>query len=214
LFFKIFADLFKNNQDNQDNQVQNSKQDKQKEILCALVIGHKKHSPGARNLRENITEFEFNEQLAIDIENNIQNITEFKNLSIQRVYRRTYKSLPADINKLNPDFIISMHCNAFNGKAKGCEVLYYYKSSYGKKFANILNLYFSKISSKSRGIKPINVEDRGGYLLKYTKAPCIIAEPFFIDNDDELNYYSDNYDLLLEAYIDGILDIAEILKEG
>ncbi|UCG13233.1 MAG: N-acetylmuramoyl-L-alanine amidase [Deltaproteobacteria bacterium] len=27
---------------------------------------------------------------------------------------------------------------------------------------------------------------RGGYLLRYTNAPCVIAEPFFIDNDEDL----------------------------
>jgi hypothetical protein len=40
--------------------------------LCALVIGHKKSSPGAVNERAGISEFDFNEDLAIRIEKKIQ----------------------------------------------------------------------------------------------------------------------------------------------
>ncbi|MBW2636490.1 MAG: N-acetylmuramoyl-L-alanine amidase, partial [Deltaproteobacteria bacterium] len=56
--------------------------------LCALVIGHKKSSPGAVNERAGITEFDFNEDLAIRIEKKI------RNAEVQRIYRRTYKELP------------------------------------------------------------------------------------------------------------------------
>ena len=100
--------------------------------LCALVIGHKKKSPGAENANKNITEFDFNEDLAMRIEKTIEKS------QIQRIYRRTYKQLPADINELNPDFIISLHCNAFDTNASGTEVLYYHKSERGKKVADIL----------------------------------------------------------------------------
>ena len=55
---------------------------------CALVIGHKKSSPGARNAMSGMTEFTFNEALAIDIEKHVNNV------DIQRVYRRTYDSYP------------------------------------------------------------------------------------------------------------------------
>ena len=39
--------------------------------LCALVIGHKKSFPGAVNERAGITEFDFNENLAIRIEKKV-----------------------------------------------------------------------------------------------------------------------------------------------
>jgi hypothetical protein len=64
--------------------------------LCALVIGHKKSSPGAVNERAGLTEFDFNEDLAIRIEKKI------RNAEVQRIYRRTYKELPDDINALEP----------------------------------------------------------------------------------------------------------------
>lgn len=56
--------------------------------LCALVIGHKKSSHGAVNERSGLTEFDFNEDLAIRIEKKV------KKTEVQRIYRRTYKKLP------------------------------------------------------------------------------------------------------------------------
>jgi len=174
--------------------------------LFALVIGHKKRSPGAINLNSNLAEFDFNENLAIRIEK------EVKKVEMQRIYRRTYKELPDDINELNPDFILSLHCNAFNTKASGTEVLYYYKSEKGKKMAEILLKYLVEhLKLPNRGIKPKTAEDRGGYLLRYTKAPCIIAEPFFIDNDDDLARAQEDIDGLAAAYAKAIEEIAEVV---
>jgi len=42
--------------------------------LCALVIGHKKRSPGAINANSNLSEFDFNEILALRIEKKVQNV--------------------------------------------------------------------------------------------------------------------------------------------
>ena len=171
---------------------------------CALVIGHKSASPGASNLASGLTEFYFNEQLAIDIEAAVSNVT------IQRIYRRTYQTLPTDINEFNPDFIISLHCNAFNKEASGTEVLYYHKSEKGKAMSAILQQKIvAALALPDRGIKSRTVEDRGGYLLKQTLAPCIISEPFFIDNDSDLTAAKNNLDKLIVAYATAISDIAE-----
>ena len=171
---------------------------------CALVIGHKKLSPGASNKSSKLTEFVFNDKLAIDIEEEIRGV------EIQRVYRRTYNSLPGDINELNPDFIVSLHCNAFDGSASGTEVLYYHRSKKGKLMARILNeKLVVALGLKNRGLKPKTAEDRGGYLLRYTIAPCVIAEPFFIDNNKDLKTAIDKRDLLVKAYANGIKAIAK-----
>lgn len=170
---------------------------------CALVIGHKKHSPGAVNKTYSMSEFDFNEELSKEIETRVSGV------HVQRVYRRTYNSLPNDINKLSPDFIVSLHCNAFNCKATGTEVLYYHRSAKGAEIATVLqkNLV-SALGLSDRGIKPITSEDRGGYLLKRTIAPCIIAEPFFIDNDED--YLRALNSDLAAAYATGIEKIAAL----
>ena len=174
--------------------------------LCALVIGHKKTSPGASNKSSGLTEFEFNDSLAQQIEASVTNVR------IQRVYRRTYNTLPEDLNQLDPDFIISLHCNAFNTEASGTETLYYHKSVKGKKIAKVLNDHFvSALGLKDRGIKAKSVEDRGGFLLKTTNAPCVITEPFFIDNDQDLNTVEANHTELVQAYSNSIEAIAEVI---
>ena len=94
--------------------------------LCALVIGHKKKTPGAVNVNKNITEFDFNEDLALRIEKKVEKS------QVQRIYRRTYKQLPDNVNELNSDFIISLRCNAFDTNVSGTEVLYYHRSEKGK----------------------------------------------------------------------------------
>lgn len=170
---------------------------------CALVVGHKKTSPGAFNENSAITEFNFNDRLAMDIEDAV---TEVETV---RVYRRTYNQLPADINELGSDFTISLHCNAFNREASGTEVLYYYKSEKGKNIAHILQKSLvAALGLNDRGIKPKTAEDRGGFLLKYTNMPCLIAEPFFIDNDEDLAKASSNRDVLVKAYAGAIVEIA------
>ena len=174
---------------------------------CALVIGHKKSSPGASNENSNLSEFDFNDELAKDIERQVRGV------SVQRVYRRTYHSLPSDINELKPDFIISLHCNAFNQEASGTEVLYYHRSDTGKSIAGILLKYLVvALELKNRGVKPKDSEDRGGFLLKRTDSPCLISEPFFIDNDKDLNKALDSRINLVVAYARAIEDIAVLLS--
>jgi len=170
--------------------------------LCALVIGHQKTSPGAKNAGSSMTEFEFNENLSMLIEHRVLQT------DIQRVYRRTRVELLGDINALNPDFIVSLHCNSFAGDATGTEVLYYHKSSRGKMAAEILQRHLhNHLQLRDRGIKPRRSKDRGGSLLKKTIAPCLIAEPFFISNDNDLARAMSDLDGLAEAYANAIDEI-------
>jgi N-acetylmuramoyl-L-alanine amidase len=144
--------------------------------------------------------------LALRIEKKVQKT------EVQRVYRRTHKELPDDINALEPDFIVSLHCNAFNTQVSGTEVLYYDKSEKGKKMAEILLKHLVEhLKLGNRGIKPKTAEDRGGYLLCYTKAPCVISEPFFIDNDDDLARAQEDLDGLALAYANTIEEISEVV---
>ncbi len=171
---------------------------------CVLVIGHKKDSPGFVNRNHHISEFEFNEQLVPLIEKKV------KNASIFPVYRRTYASLPEDIKELDPDFIISLHCNTYDGKTSGTEVLYHHKSVQGKEIAEILLEHLVQyLGLPNRGIQPKTTEDEGGFLLRYTSAPCVISKSFFIDNDDDLARAMENPDGLAEAYAKAIDEVSK-----
>lgn len=166
-----------------------------------LVVGHTSTRPGACNKNYNICEYQFNEKLAYDIRGQLHQGSK-PDIEVIIIKRISYRQLPADVNNCGPDFCISLHCNAFNTKWNGTEVLYYYKSAAGKKLATILqkNLLIA-LGFKDRGIHGKTVEDRGGHLLKHTAMPCVIAEPFFIDNDRAYKKVQDNYQKLVNAYI-------------
>lgn len=174
--------------------------------LCALVIGHKKGSPGAVNIKANLSEFDFNNNLAGIIEEQVRQI------AVKLVYRKTYTELPGDINALEPDVVISLHCNAFNRQASGTETLYYEKSVKGRQVAATIQRHLvNQLGLQDRGITAKGTEDRGGYLLRYTKAPCVIAEPFFIDNDADLAVARKNLNGLALAYARAIDELPSLL---
>ena len=174
--------------------------------VCALVVGHTVNSQGAVNKRSGLTEFDFNNGLANRIK------IKSEDVKIHIVYRDTYRKLPNDINALNSDFIVSLHCNAFNEEASGTEVLYYHKSSVGRRMADVLVEHLvGHLGLPNRGSKSKTAEDRGGYLLRYTNAPCVIVEPFFIDNNCDLCKAQRDLDGLANVYTEAIQEISKIV---
>lgn len=173
---------------------------------CVLVVGHRKGSPGAVNEATGKTEFGFNNDLAEYIKQ-VQTVCD-----VEVVLRSTYQRLPGKINALRPDFIISLHCNAFNKKASGTETLYHHNSNKGLLLAGIMQRNVVEVLGlPDRGVKAKRVEDRGGYLLKNTNAPCVILEPGFIDNDNDLERMTDKLHDLANAIIEGMAKFARIV---
>jgi N-acetylmuramoyl-L-alanine amidase len=171
-------------------------------VTVSLVIGHSKNKPGACNETYGICEYDFNEYIVNSISRKLHVIPHKVH------YRQSYSDLPAQINLFNPRFVVSFHCNAFNKTASGTEVLYYSTSEKGKEIARIFNDNLVKaLGLNDRGIKPKSEKDRGGYLLRHTLAPCIICEPFFIDNNSDLERAQDNKEDLVVAYTNSILEV-------
>jgi N-acetylmuramoyl-L-alanine amidase len=176
--------------------------------MIALVIGHSNKSKGAYNKTFNISEFEFNEKLVNLISKDL-NKELIKN---EIIYRSNYNELPNKINELKPNFIVSFHCNAFNTKVSGTEMLYYHSSKNGKQIAEIFQTNIvSCLELPDRNIKPKHTEDRGGYLLRYTNAPCIISEPFFIDNDYDYKKVMERYFAFIKANVDSFIEVNDKL---
>lgn len=149
-----------------------------------VIVGHSTKDTGATS-DSGISEYVFNDTLANQIKERFfeHNMTD----DIVILHRENgLKALPDEANALNPKLIVSLHCNAFDTNVSGCEMLYYHKSTTGKEVARIFqNKIVKLLDHRDRGLLACSSEDRGGYLLRYTQAPCIIAEPFFIDNFDE-----------------------------
>lgn len=175
-------------------------------MKITLVVGHKKESPGACNQTNNVCEWEFNDKLAHDI----AVITDDR-CKIEIVYRDRYRDLPKKINALNPNFVVCLHANAsFNGTISGSETLFYYKSRRGKKMATIFQKKLvAALCLRDRGIKGKSSEQRGGFVLRETKVPCILLEPFFIDNDNDYRKVIDRYPELIRACNESIYEIID-----
>jgi N-acetylmuramoyl-L-alanine amidase len=172
---------------------------------CALVIGHKKTSPGAKNKNKNVTEFDFNEDLAMRIEKKV------KDTVIRKIYPRASVKITNEINALGPGFVVGLHCNVNNNKTSGTEVLYYQRSTKGKQIAKILLDYLVDfLRLPNRGIQPKTVLDREGSLLRSTEAPFVIAKPFFIDNDADLTKALEQIEGLANAYAKAIDKITQM----
>ncbi len=180
------------------------------DMRCILIVGHKANKQGACNKKHNVCEYQFNDKLACDIYDKLKE--KESNIDIRIIHRRTYKELPDDINKINPEFFISMHCNAFDGKCNGTETLYYHTSKKSKIIADIVQENMLKAYGfKNRGILPRTMEDNGGTLLRYTNMPGVIVEPFFIDNDDAYETVMTDYDKIIEAYVASVESIVKVI---
>lgn len=156
-------------------------------MKVAIVVGHSEKSQGAVNASSGMTEFLYNKVVAVKLALLLEQDDAHEGVII---YRDNYINLPAKVNRESPDVILSLHCNAFNKKAKGCETLYYHRSKRSKALARMVNKEILwDFDAVDRGIKARQANDRGSYLLRMTDAPCVIVEPFFIDNDDDYDMF-------------------------
>lgn len=171
-----------------------------------LTVGHRPHSPGAANMGspdpdDDVYEFYFNRPI------------------VQAVAERLYElGVDADPDEYRgrgnvarwngaSDLLVEFHCNAANGNASGTEVIHAVGSEKGMEAAGIIQRHLvAALGLRDRGIKgPWN--NRGGYLLYGVRQPCVIVEPFFIDNDDDLAR-AKSVDLV-GAYTAALAEIAE-----
>lgn len=176
--------------------------------ICALVIGHSKTDGGAVSASSQINEYRFNDALAVDIA--AQVAPELCRVIVMH-REHGYSKLPGEVNAVNPNFVIELHANAANGEATGTEVLYWHRSVHGRMYAGILQARLvAALGLKDRQVKPTGPDGRGALLLKNTNAPCLIAEPFFIDNDDDLHVALTKRAALVRAYARSIEEIARM----
>jgi len=172
--------------------------------LCALVVGHRKSQKGARTSINNHFEFDFNSEIATAVKQKVNKA------NVKIVFRDDthdgYTRLPAKINALNPNFIVSLHFNASsNSRANGTEMLYYHSSKKGHKMALIMQQHvLGALGLRNRFTKKVKATERGGHLLKYTAAPCIITEPFFGTNHNDEQTAITKKQGLIKAYASGI----------
>lgn len=111
------------------------------------------------------------------------------------------KNLVNIVNKCNShsvDLDVSIHFNASNGAGHGTEVLVYSDKSKAKTYAqNIVNA-IAGLGFTNRGVK-VRTDL---YVLKKTKAPALLVECCFCDNQNDANIY--NAEKMTDAIVKGI----------
>lgn len=180
------------------------------DFRVAVVVGHEPTKPGATNKATGLSEFKFNDWIADQMLDSPP-----PGIELVKVHRHpgTYSQLPAKVNALNPDLVISLHCNGYDGEATGTEMLYAEGSTKGKRFAELLQAQVvSALQLRNRGVKPRKRRDRGGHILNGTKAPAVIVEPFFLDNDSDLQRANERLSELIAAYLKAIAEFRNLWR--
>lgn len=170
-------------------------------VKIALVRGHGGNDPGASG--NNTNEVAYNSWVMDYVEKHaIKNLKCFKGSSSLNAVNLS--------KSFNPDIVIQMHLNAFNGEAKGCEVLVVkgdVKSyTLAEKFAKEFTTKFNRTLRRSgdKGKKILGASDRGvTSLIASGSVIKILVEPFFIDNKNDFVSKEEYAQFLLE-WINGL----------
>lgn len=152
----------------------------------AIIVGHGNGDSGAMGWN-GVSEFDYNSAVAKSLE-----ISD-TGKEIKAFYRSAsgITGVAASAVKWNPDIVIELHLNAFNGKALGCEVLCLegdlLSGEKAKSFAKLFCEKFNRVKRRDAGVNWISSSDRGGLSLRSLSSTsyAILVEPFFIDNKEE-----------------------------
>ena len=105
-------------------------------------------------------------------------------------------------NEWGADLFVSIHCNAYNKKARGMETFHYRGSKAGKRLAECIQAQLVKrIDTFDRGVK-----EAGFYVLRNTDCPAVLVETAFIDNEEDEQLLLKNTDCFARAIAVGITD--------
>ena len=111
-------------------------------------------------------------------------------------------------NRWGADILVSIHCNAFNQKAKGTETFAYHGSREGDALAHhIQSQIVTSLATTNRGVK-----EAGFYVLKHTKCTAVLVETAFIDNKGDEQLLIDKTDEFARAIARGVTDYVSAKK--
>jgi N-acetylmuramoyl-L-alanine amidase len=118
---------------------------------------------------------------------------------------RSLDSRTKSANKWEADCYVSIHCNSFNGSAKGLETYSY--STKTNDLANCIHdeILKSKSYTRNRGIKTANF-----YVLRKSSMRSCLVELAFIDNEYDAKLLRENQDDFASAIAKGICRYLDI----
>jgi N-acetylmuramoyl-L-alanine amidase len=157
--------------------------------MIAICIGHSRkikgrYDGGAYSPWLDISERDFNLQVASHLSKHLaQNGIACKVINDYAGggYGAAMQDAADQIKAMHASLAIELHFNSAFSGASGHEWLYWHSSAKGKALAQAFSSQFGKDHPgiKSRGLKGITEQDRGGAFLRTTNCPSVILEPFF-----------------------------------
>lgn len=191
-------------------------------IRIALVVGHEPEKPGAEGrylddsfAEHKVNEYAFNTVISRQVRDMLYSAADLQIIDIRRHIAGGYSKLPGAVNATKAHFALELHFNAFGPTSTGTETLYWHRSQRGRAYAGVLQRHLLiALGLRDRGLKPIDEDGRGGYFLKNTAMPALIAEPFFASNPQEMQHAMDNLGKLAAGYAAAIREIAGLIREG
>jgi len=102
-------------------------------------------------------------------------------------YGYAMQSAADQIKDVRASIALELHFNSATPSANGHEWIYWHSSKAGKALAQAFQAQFNKDhpNIKSRGLKGITAQMRGGCFLRFTHCPSLILEPFFGSNESD-----------------------------
>lgn len=176
-------------------------------MRLVINIGHGGGDPGAVNKKLGVTENSFNRELGNCLK---QQWPFFVRLIEQS--EAGLNQLVRDINSMDPTLVVSLHCNAAEAAtATGTETLYWYTSTSSRRLAECVQAQMvAALGLPNRGAKPRD----NLAVLRDTKCPAIIVEPFFISNEADYQKAKANIEKLAKAIIKGVSNYVGNIDTG
>jgi len=150
-------------------------------MRVALIIGHTEYKQGARNVRANQCEYEWNESIAYGVAEGLP--LEFKpNVLLKDDLDED--SFIDMVNMFKPELVLELHFNSSDKSFHaGCEALVVNGDAVSLSLAaDFCGRYCERFGSRNRGPKLIGDKDRGYRNISRFNAPAILLEPFFGSN--------------------------------
>lgn len=165
-----------------------------------INVGHGGKDPGAVNASLKVTEHDYNKKLGNAVLSELTKMGHHAIIVIQD--NRGVGAVAGMCNKHNPDVVVSLHSNASsNLSATGTETLYWHTSKNGKRLAECIQYNMVKaLGLPDRGCKPRD----NLAVLRDTKCPAVIVEPFFISNNADYQLAVAEMNALSTAIADGV----------
>tara|TARA_R110000772_G_scaffold78559_1_gene168557 strand:- start:13552 stop:14313 length:762 start_codon:yes stop_codon:yes gene_type:complete len=185
-------------------------------LKVAVVVGHNSRNKGAY-IKGSLNEFEYDFNNEVAEEMIRQKWPELTLKRFNRSYAGSYSSEIAkvyrSVNAWNPDFILELHFNGYNGKVGYSFMLHYAGSETSRKCAKAMNDAAVKVTGfEDKGTRALSSGDRGYLSVKSAGAPAVLTEPFFGDYSPHAEKVSVmGHAGIARLYLDGIKEVAKIL---